>query len=687
MKHAFRVACLVLSLSLLSCWPARAATTWTQPTPDELKMTTDPKAPNAPAVYLNLDEYMDVKSHFWRLYARVKILNDKGKEMFSNVEIPYEGRIQAVRAIEGRTVHSDGTVVPFTGQAYDKELVKAGDVHVMAKTFAMPDVQVGSIVEYRLEVQYDDGWTFWPHWDLQQRVFAHEEHYHYTPMPMDNAVGSLMWLVPDGKGHFVPATRLVYDSSLPPGAKVQDLPGGFDLVVHDVPAIPEEPYSPPLNSFSYRLYFFLTGTYSAQEFWNNSADYWSQQVDKFAGLSGWCASLSSNCPSDRIKAALAQIGVASGDSDDAKAHKIYAAVMQIENIRFTRVHSQQEIRSEGQKEKTAADIWDQKRGEPNEITRLFIALTRTAGLKTQAMIVPRRDVRVLNPNYLSWTQLTDEIAVVSIGGRDVYFDPGERWCDYGKLAWEHTQVMGFRQTDKGAHPELTPAQDYKDTVVRRTASLQLGPDGSVQGTIQYSMTGAVALRWRQLAARTDADEVKRQFDDELRQRVPAGVQVKTDHFDALTDNTQPLVATVQVTGSMGTVTGKRVFLSGTFFEANVKPEFPEENRENPVDLHYPYAVQDVVKIVLAPGLTLESIPQNAQIPFPQNAQYVAKYLQSGNTYQQGRLLAVGNTLYKKDDYPQLRDFFQKVSAQDQQQVVLERTATAAAPAGDAGKSE
>ena len=84
--------------------------------------------------------------------------------------------------------------------------------------------------------------------------------------------------------------------------------------------------------------------------------------------------------------------------------------------------------------------------------------------------------------------------------------------------------------------------------------------------------------------------------------------MKTTDLTGLTDESQPLVATLSVSGSMGTATGKRVMLPSTFFEANVRPLFPEDKRENPVDLHYPYAVRDQVKIALAPGLTMDSVP-------------------------------------------------------------------------------
>ena len=69
------------------------------------------------------------------------------------------------------------------------------------------------------------------------------------------------------------------------------------------------------------------------------------------------------------------------------------------------------------------------------------------------------------------------------------------------------------------------------------------------------------------------------------------------------------------------------------------------------------------------------------------ADYRAKYTEAGSTYALTRVIAMGTTLYKATEYPQLRDFFQKTAAQDQQQVVLERTALAAASGGDPGKSE
>jgi hypothetical protein len=644
---------------------------WTQPTPEQLKMTSDPAAPDAPAVYLFREEIVDDKLHYHRLYAQIKILNEKGKEQFSDIEMPYEAGVTNIRAVEGRTIHPDGTVVPFTGKPYSKELVKAGDIKIMAKVFSLPDVQVGSILEYEYDLQYDDNMVQSPEWIIQQPVFVHKAHYRFVPTVFD--LGQI-----SGKDEFgkeKSATRLLYFQALPAGDKVREnIDGTFDLTVENVPAIPDEEYSPPLNSFSYRLLFYYSPTYTGADYWKGIGKEWSKNVDQFAN------------PSDRIRAAVAGI-VAAGDTDDRKLRKIYTAVMALENTRFTREHSTAENKAAGLRVKTAADIWEQKRGSDDEIARLFISMARAAGLKAYAMAVTERNRNILNTGYLSWDQMEDEIAIVQVGGKEVFFDPGQRYCEYGKLHWMHADLLGIRQTDGGTALATTPGQTYPDNVATRIADLDLGSDGTLKGVVRITMKGAEALRWRQAVLRSDEQEAKKNFEGELQSRVPDGAHVTMDHFIGLTNSEDQLMAIVNVSGSLGTQTGKRIMLPSGFFEAREKPLFPQQKRENAVDLLYPSVVNDQVTLKLAPGLAIESVPANAKIPLAKLALYQAIYKSDSATFVQARQLAVGTPIYKADEYPQLRDFFQKSGAQDQEQVILKRSPVEVGSAAPAGKSE
>jgi len=661
MVRWFRRLFLCLSFVCLTHLSAFAGSDWTQPTPDQLKMTSDPDAPGASAVYLFREEEVDDEHHFHSLYAEIKILTEKGREEFSEIELPaYLAGFENVVGIEGRTIEPDGTVVPFAGKPFDKELVRANGVRVMRKVFALPNVQVGSILEYRWNYSYGQYQISPPDWAIQQPYFVHKAHYHF--IPTGTALNYYTGI--DASGHETGTVyRMLYHHWLPKNAKVALLRDGngdlssYDLTVENVPAIPDEDFSPPLQSFSYRVTFYLASAGNEADFWREEGGYWSKNVDKFAD------------PSEQIKAAVAQI-VAPGDSEAQKLQKIYAAVMTLENTDFTRAHSEAENKAEGQKTKTAADIWTDKRGTGRQITGLFIAMARAAGLKAYAMATTDRSDALFDSSILSWSQLTDEIAIVNVDGKDEYFDPGARYCEFGELAWIHTQMLGIRQTDNGTEPATAPPGSYTDNETFRRANLTVSADGTVQGQIVVTMKGVEALRWREAALRGDADQAKKDFEKQMQARVPDGVQVKMDGFDGLTDTTTNLVATLDVSGTMGTKTGKREFLPAAFFEANVKPPFVAQKRENPIDMRFPFAEQDEVSVTLSPGLKLESIPTGAAIPLAGGGAYKTVYSQTEGGYTAVRLLALGNTIFKRDDYPALRTFFQNGAAQDQQQVVL-----------------
>jgi hypothetical protein len=635
------------------------AQSWIQPTPEELKMTSEPAAPEAAAVYLYREERADDKLHMHSLYVRLKVLTEKGKE-YADVEIPYEGRSFGIRAIEGRTIHSDGTVIPFTGKPYEKLLEKTKTQKYMAKVFTLPDVQVGSILEYRYILSYDDYWVYSPQWYVQQPLYVRKAHYQFLPSEhrLDDKHGGTM------------DARVAYFPLLPKDAQVQYLESQkmFSLDVEKVEPMQEEEYMPPMGSLTYRVLFYYTLARTTDDYWKEEGKYWSRDIDKF---------MSPN----KLTGAVNQI-VAPSDTPRQKVQKIYDAVMKLDNSSFNRDHSRAEDSAEGIKIKTAVDIWDAKRGTADEMTILFVGLVRAAGLKAYVMTVADRNRAIFVKSYLSLDQLDDDIAIVELDGKEEYFDPGERYCTFGQLHWKHTITQGLRQTDHGAEIGETPLLGYKTTTILRVADLSMDPGGAVHGTLRVTMTGNEALHWRQRALSTDEEAIKKEFEESVQATLPAGVEVKTDHFLGLTDYDKTLMVVMDISGSMGTATSKRVFLPTLFFEAGGKPLFVHDKRTVPIDLRYPYGAQDTVVIHLPPTLAVESAPKDVQIPLPKNALYQVTLKQEPGKLEVGRVFILANSIFMVDEYAGLKDFYQKVNARDQEQAVLQPTA-ARSPAGGA----
>jgi hypothetical protein len=57
-----------------------------------------------------------------------------------------------VEDIQGRTIHPDGTIIPFTGKPYEKLVEKTQGVKIMTKVFTMPAVEIGRLVEYHYKL-------------------------------------------------------------------------------------------------------------------------------------------------------------------------------------------------------------------------------------------------------------------------------------------------------------------------------------------------------------------------------------------------------------------------------------------------------------------------------------------------------------------------------------------------------
>jgi hypothetical protein len=646
---------LYVSLLLLSALSSTAfAAEWQQPTPEELKMTAEPSAPNADAIYLYREDLTDNKLHMEAVYVRMKILRDEGKK-YADVELTGASRVFQITDIQGRTIHSDGTIIPFTGKPYEKLIVKTKTLQYKAKVFSLPEVETGSILEYRYKLRFDDNRLLSPEWDVQHSLFVRKTHFHY--IPTDHQVISSI-----DKGSAT--SSIAYSQLLPKGSKVVETRGEFDLVVENVPGLPREEYEPPMEAFAYRVRFYYTSKRSAQEFWNSYGKSWSHDIDRFAS--------SSSAINDAAKELTS-----GATTQDEKLTKLYDAVMKLDNTRYSREHSSDENRAEGVKQiKSAADVLALKRGSPDNLAMLFLALARAAGFHAEAMAVVNRDSDFFEQNYLDGDQFNDLIILVTVDGKERAFDPGERYATYGTLHWKHTLAGGLRQQDGHTALVESPSLGYKDTIVQRVADLHLASDGAITGSATIICTGQHAMNWRQKALEGDEVALRKEFDDQLQTDLPPGLLVQTDHFLGLSDENSNLMVRMKVTGSLGTATGKRIFLPLSIFSAGSRDPFTSSHREEPIDLQYPFLEKDQVTLHLPAGFQVESVPSDARVDLPQNAVYLSHAAADGQTITYTRNYVLANMLYEAKEYDKLKGFFDDVSNKDHAQAVL-RVATAA----------
>ncbi|MFZ3265243.1 MAG: DUF3857 domain-containing protein, partial [Terriglobales bacterium] len=216
-------------------------------------MKSESLAPGAPAIILfrEVDRDDNVHTPHEDHYFRIKILTEEGRK-YANVELPYRKGLEDITAVHARTIRPDGSIVEFGGQSFDKELVKGRGLKYLAKTFTLPDVQVGSILEYSYTIDFHEYLLFESHWLLSEDLFTKKAQFTLKPY-RDNYYGvfSLRW-----RWNSLPA------GSVPPKE-------GPDHIVRmeaaNIPAFQTEDHMPPPEELKSRVDFIYEEGFSQMD--------------------------------------------------------------------------------------------------------------------------------------------------------------------------------------------------------------------------------------------------------------------------------------------------------------------------------------------------------------------------------------------------------------------------------------
>jgi hypothetical protein len=627
-----------------------AAENWLPLSQDDMKMISEPNAPQAPAIYLYRQVDRSDASFHETYYERLKILTDEGRK-YADIEIPYEKGSEYISDIAARTILPDGTVIPFNGTIYDKLIVSARDKKLMTKTFTLPSAGVGSIIEVKYDKRLPYGWVYDSHWILSRELYTREAKFSLEP----NEEFPMRWSWPRG---------------IPGGGVPKKERGKIRLEVHDVPAFATEEFMPPENELKYRVDFVYSADTSDNEkdpkaFWKRFGRREFTQVERFIDYK------------KALQQAVAQT-VQPGDSDDAKLRKLYARAQQIHNTSYDPEKTEEEQKREKQKEaKDVSDVLASGRGNGLQVTWLFLGLARTAGFQADPVLLSTRDRYFFNPGLMNPTLLNSNLVIVKVDGKDLYLDPGIPFTPFGLLPWSETGVTGLRLDKEGGTFVTVPVPGPEDSRIERKAVFNFDR-GSLQGTVTVTYTGLEAS-WRRLTERDEDDTDRRNFlKNDVERFIPTGIEAKLTNQPDWSGSDTPLVAEFDLTvPGWAQLAGKRAVFPSGLFGAAEKHTFEHVARTQPLCFDFPYRLADDVTITLPDGWKVESIPKPKGLDL-KGMLYYASAEQQGQTLHLRRRIDLGVVLVAVQAYPTIRNFYQTVRSGDDEQIVMSWNGTATA---------
>ncbi len=647
------VVLVLLAVFAFSSRRAAVADEWQPVSPEDLKMTSYAKAPGAPAIILYREVDRDDSNyhvpHEYN-YVREKIFTEEGRK-YADIEIPYPKDQQNIVDIRARTIRPDGSIVNFDGKVYDKEIVKSRSLKYLAKTFTLSDVQPGSIIEYHYMVDFKEGYVYDSRWILSEELFTRSAKFTLKPS-MDFA---LQWSWPNG---------------LPEGSKppVNENNKIIHLEAQDIPAFQFEDDMPPENAMKYRVDFIYsddTLETDPNRFWKKRDKKLYDKVESFVNKR------------KAMEEAVAQT-VAPGDSPETKLKKLYARVQQLRNTSYeVQKTAQEEKRAKEKGIGSVEDVWKQGYGTGEQITWLFLGLARAAGFEAYPVYIATRDDHFFFRNLMKASDLNTNVVLVKLNGKDLYLDPGTAFTPFGLLPWSESDVPGLKLDKDGGTWVTTSMAESSESRIERKANFKVTSDGSLEGKLTVTYTGLEALD-RRIEERNEDDTARKKFlEDEVRQVVPATIDVDLTNKPEWNSSSPTLVAEfdLKVPGWISGA-GRRALLPVGIFSAGEKHVYEHTTRVHPLYFHYLSEKYDDITIDLPLDWRVSDIPK------PQTTD--AKLLvytndvenKNGILHLQRRLKSDLLSLDQKY-YPALRNFYQAVRTSDEQQIVLQPGSAAA----------
>ncbi|HEX7285287.1 MAG TPA: DUF3857 domain-containing protein [Candidatus Angelobacter sp.] len=620
-------------------------------------MTGEPLAPGAPAVilYRQVDRDDTGQTAHEYNYFRIKILTEEGRK-HADVEIPFfkeDG--MNISGLKARTIEPDGTIINFEGKAYEKSIAKARGLKFMAKTFTLPNVQVGSVLEYYYTLDLPERYVFDSHWILSNELFIKHAKFSLKPYTSSYSPIRVFWT---WKG-------------LPPdsGQPRQGNDRVVRLEVNNVPAFHTEDYMPPENELKSRVDFTYTDEDvdpDPAKFWKRKGKKLNDNVESFVGKR------------KAMEEAVAQI-VSPSDPPEVKVRKIYDKVQSIRNTSYEVQKTEQERKRDKEKPvSNVEELWKKQVGNGVQLTWLFLALVRAAGIEAYPVLASDRKNYFFHPNSLDAQKLNSNVVLVKLGDKEIYCDPGAAFTPFGLLEWPETGVRALRLDKDGGTWVQTMIPEASASRVERKANFTLSPAGDLEGKVTINFTGLEGMQ-RRVQERLEDDSARKKFlEDQAKEYIPAASEVELTNKPDWGSSSTPLVAeyNVKIPG-WASGAGRRALFPMGIFSATEKRVFDHTERVHPIYFEFPFEKVDDIHVTLPPGWQVSSVPQ-AQDLSNNAVAYVVKAEKGKDSMHLTRTLRVGLMLVEAKNYPTLRDFFHTVRQGDEQQIVLQPGAANAA---------
>lgn len=569
--------------------------------------------------------------------VRIKILKEKGLDR-ANITIPYyhDGNDEQITRLEAVTYNPDasGGVVSTKlekGSIYDKKVNKRWSEIV----FSMPNVKVGSVIEYRYK-KTSKGFNL-SNWYFQRDIPVRYSCYNVAlPTFLRFAESARVYLPVEVKKE--EGVNKKYHS----------------YIMRNIPALRVEPFMSTPKDYLQKLEFRLIAIDIPGEPVRNMTSTW-RAVGK-ALLEdedfGSVIKKNINLP-EEVAQKLKQLS-----DKQQKMVTIHDYVRQ--NMIWNEKYSIWAL--DGIKK-----AWEKKTGNSGEINLILINLLKDAGLEVFPLMVSTRTNGRVNTVNPSLHEFNNVLAYVEIDGARYVLDGTDKITPFSMIPHDVAFTEGLLVRGKEDSRWVTLDPNKKLYTVMVYVYGELTADGFLKGTAtirSYDYSRSDRIRqWKQGKDKFTETYFSKPYPSMKIEEV----SLKNETIDSL-----PLEQTVKFNLPTNS-SGDYSYFTTNLFLGLENNSFIAENRFTDIDFGYNQSYSLVGRFEIPEGYQVEELPKNMKMIMPDTSISLLRMYDKNEKQVGIRVnLDFKRPVYSVDEYELFQEFYKLLYAALNEQIVLRR---------------
>ncbi|MCD9185998.1 MAG: DUF3857 and transglutaminase domain-containing protein [Pyrinomonadaceae bacterium] len=623
---------------------------WKDVPPFELQNTSPRVEPDASAEAIFWDVKIEQTDRDLteETYVRVKLFDERGAKSFSTVSVEFYDYYN-LNNFRARVVQPDGTIQELKKQdSISLDVLRYGDAKIVKKSFVIPNLRAGSILEYKYQLQSNfriENWRL----TLQKNVPLREISYFVKSDIAGDTLKIMRFNVKD--------------------FEFGKTGNGFSLArMKNVPALKDESNLMPQFNLIPWLLLYYDGVESVEP-----EKYWKSYSKLFGN---WHSEFLKS--GDDLKQIARQLTEGKVSEEEKIAAIFNFCRTEIKNFSYDIENDTQRTNKAIKENWGAKEILKNKAGYDFGINNLFASITREAGFDVRVIYTGDRRSFVFATNKFAHRNLLiySGVAVKTSKGWHFCY-PSAKFIPENRLNWfsegQEAILVGEKESTWIKIPISPPEYNKSE----QKAFLKLMPDGSLEGTVRATYFGFDGTDYKLAYNKLSDAEIKESLKKSLSGRFSKfELELKSVNKSEWLKKPFEIEYKIRIF-DYSQATEKRVIFRPGFFEYGKKPVFQISTRNTPIYFEkFNWDVQEI-EIEIPKDFVPEAYDHSRKVSEPGIAELeinlefdpeknVLKYKRNYKFGENGRLL------YQVNSYAPLKSLFDRISAVDADVITLKK---------------